>query len=168
MDQMEITENDKLKLCQLFEEFENTCSKDDMDLGRTTIIEHDINTGNAYPIRQPLRRLTPAQRPIVEQKIAEMLEQGIIVRSASPWCSPVVLVPKKGPKDIQNPKDWRLCIDYRKLNEATIFDPYPIPRCEETLEYLSGSKLFSSIDLTSRYYQLPMSKESAPKRQWTL
>lgn len=114
MDKMEVNESDKIKLCQLFDEFESTCSKGDMDLGRTTIIEHEINTGNNYPIRQPLRRITPAQRPIVEQKIAEMLAQGVIVKSASPWCSPIVLVPKKGTEDINDSKAWRFCVDYRE------------------------------------------------------
>ena len=164
---IEISENDKIKLCDLFEEFETIISKDEMDLGLTTNIEHEINTGTTAPIRQPLRRLTPAQRPIVEQKIAEMLAQGIIVRSASPWCSPVVLVAKKGPQDVQNPKDWRLCIDYRRVNDCTLdSSAYPLPRCEETLEYLNGSKWFTSLDLLSGYYQVPMSRDSAPKTAW--
>ena len=105
MANMDISENDKLRLCKLFDEFESTCSRNDMDIGKTNLIEHVINTGNAPPTRLPLRRITPAQRPIIEQKLKEMLEQGIIVRSTSSWCSPVVLVPKKGPKDIANPKN---------------------------------------------------------------
>jgi hypothetical protein len=102
-------------------------------------------------------------RPIVDQKIEEMLQQGIIVPSSSPWCSPVVLVPKKGPKDLQNPQDWRLCIDYRRLNDVTIADQYPLPRCDDMLEYLNGNKYFSSLDLVSGYHQLPIHPDSTAK-----
>ena len=156
-------QEESTQLYKLLDEYQDVCSKGDHDLGKTTLVEHHINTEDARPIRQPLRRINPAQRPIVDQKIAEMLEQGVIVPSSSPWVSPVVIVAKKGPKDIQNPKDWRLCIDYRRLNDVTVKDQYPLPRCDESLEYLSGNKYFSALDLVSGYYQVPMSAESAEK-----
>ncbi|KAG7468788.1 Transposon Ty3-I Gag-Pol poly [Solea senegalensis] len=85
-----------------------------------------------------------------------MLEAGIIEPSDSPWASGVVMVPKKT-------GGWRLCADYRPLNKVTIKDSYPLPRIDESLDLISGSVWFSSLDLRSGYYQVPLAPESRPK-----
>ncbi len=89
-------------------------------------MKHRIDTQGAPPIRQPLRRLSPAQRAEVERQVSELLEKGLIQPSDNPWASPVVLVTKKdGSK--------RLCLDYRKLNEVSVKCAYPLPIGSMTL-----------------------------------
>ena len=126
------------------------------DMGRTDLIKHKIDTQGAAPIRQPPRRLPLARREEAQEAVADMLSQGVIEPSASPWASPVVLVKKKG-------GGTRFCVDYRKLNEITRKDSYPLPRIDDTLEALSGVKWFSSLDLVSGYWQVEMDEESKEK-----
>lgn len=92
----------------------------------------------------------------MEEEINKNLRLGIIKNSSSPWSSPVVPVPKKDGSLI-------MCIDYRALNKVTIKDAYPIPRIDEILDSLSGAKIFSTLDATTGYYQLAMSKDSMDK-----
>jgi hypothetical protein len=85
-----------------------------------------------------------------------MLKLGIVRESDSPWAMPVVIVTKKGGK-------LRFCVDYRKLNKVTIKDAYPLPRIDDLLEGFAGSKFFSSLDLLSGYWQVPMSLKDIAK-----
>ena len=126
------------------------------DLGRTTRLQHRINTGPAPPIRQAVRRLPPPRRREVQELLAGMLENEVVQPSSSPWASPIVLVKKKD-------NSFRFCVDYRKLNEVTHKDAYPLPRIDDTLDSLSGSKWFSTIDLLSGYWQVEVAEEDRPK-----
>ena len=92
-------------------------------------------------------------RDQVEQMVGEMLSQDIIIPSASPWASPVVLVRKKD-------GGMRFCVDYRKLNSVTILDEFPLLRIDDTLDLLSGATYFTTLDLASGYWQVPMEKYS--------
>lgn len=89
-----------------------------------------------------------------------MLDNGLIRLSESPWTSPVVLVKKKNGKP-------RFCIDYRKLNNITKKDAYPLPRIDEMLDTLAGSKWFSTLDLASGYWQVQMHQEDREKTAFT-
>ncbi|CAM5143851.1 unnamed protein product [Natator depressus] len=82
-----------------------------------------------------------------------MLALGVIQPSASPWASPMVLVPKK---------DWsvRFCVDYRKLNAITVSDAYPMPRPDELLDKLGGARYLTTMDLTKGYWQVPLDADA--------
>eukprot|EP00731_Ephydatia_muelleri_P036068 Em0198g2a len=105
---------------------------------------------------QPVRRLPPHRKEQVNKLLHEMQENDIIHPSSSPWASPIVLVQKKD-------GSVRFCIDYRKLNAVTTKDAYPLPRIDDTLDTLCGSKWFSTLDLLSGYWQVEMSPEDRHK-----
>ena len=88
--------------------------------------------------------------------IDELEAQGVIQQSESPWRQQIVPVRKSDGR-------WRICIDYRKLNEKTIKDAYPMPRIEESLDALSKSVWFSSLDFTMGYHQVPMAEGDKEK-----
>ena len=92
----------------------------------------------------------------MDQLVEEMMQQGVVVLSASPWASPVVLVRKKD-------GGMRFCVDYRKLNRATKLDEYPLPRIDDTLDMLSGAQHFTTLDLASGYWQVPVDQTSQEK-----
>ncbi len=143
-------------LRQLLCKHANLFAKHDHDLGRTTVCQHDIQTGDTFPIRQPPRRFPILQQPEVDREVQKMLEHGIIEPGQSPWASPVVLVKKKD-------GTVRFCVDYRKLNACTRFDAYPLPRIDETLESLGGAKFFTTLDLISGYWQVTLTPEARQK-----
>jgi hypothetical protein len=135
----------------LLKEFQISFSQGPSDVGLTDLVEHKIDTGHSYPIKQhpslmPLSKIKEAQN-----EIESMLEKGVIETSDSPWSSPVVLVKKKD-------GFIRFYIDYRKLN-ITGKDSYLVPRIDTTLDAPSGSRWFSAIPLKSSYWQVKMAPE---------
>lgn len=146
----------KKQIASLLGKYDNIFSKDDNDLGRTGIIKHKISVDNSRPIKQPMRRVPVHMQDEVDTQIDLMLENDIIQPSASPWASAIVLVRKKD-------GSRRFCIDYRRLNDVTIKDAYPLPRIDESLDQLAGSQWFSCIDLSSGYWQVEVDPEDRPK-----
>jgi len=139
-----ISESACLALESILMTYLDVFSQGENDLGLTDIIMHHIDTGNAKPVRQPLRRFPPALVQSISQHVDTMPEQGMIEPASSPWASNVVLVKKSD-------GTLRCCIDYRKLNAVTRKDVYPLPRINDCLEAMASVKLFSSIDLKSSY-----------------
>lgn len=135
-------------------------SKNDEDLGRTSLVEHSINTGDSRPLRQPPRKVPLAFEGEEKKVIDTMQKQGIIQKSTSPWASPIVLVRKKNGK-------LRPCIDYRRLNAVTTADAFSLPRVQDCLNTVRGSVFFSTFDITSGYHQVPVRKEDIPKTAFT-
>ncbi|GBN37554.1 Retrovirus-related Pol polyprotein from transposon 297 [Araneus ventricosus] len=95
-----------------------------------------------------------------ERLVKEMADNGIVEESSGPWASPIVLVKKKD-------GSTRFCVDYRKLNEITIKDSYPLPRIDDTLDALNGSQWFSTLDLKSGYWQVEIQPEDKEKTAFT-
>ena len=144
------------RLKNLLVEYQNQFSKDSYDIGRTTLLEHHINiVPGTRPIKQQPYRLPLAKRRDAETEIKHMAEQDLIEPPTSPWSSPAIIVPKKN-------GGIRFCIDYRRLNKVTIPDSMPLPRCLDSLDALGGSKWFSTLDLRSGFFQVPLDKESRP------
>lgn len=101
-------------------------------------------------------RLSPAELQEVKTPVKYLLEKGFIQPSTSPYGSPVLFVPKANGK-------LRMCIDYRALNKITVKNKYPLPRIDDLLDRLQGATVFSSIDLQSGYWEIPISEEDVPK-----
>ena len=89
-------------------------------------------------------------------QLKELIDQGMIRPSVSPWGAPVIFVKKKD-------GTLRLCVDYRDLNKATIRNRYPMPCIDDLFDQLKGASVFSKIDLRSRYHQLRIKEEDIPK-----
>ena len=119
------------------------------DLGRTDIVQHQIHTGDQPAIKQRVRRYPAARREEERQLVEDMLAIGIIQESNSAWSSPTVLVKKKD-------GTTRFCIDYRRLNQVTKVDAYPLPHIEDSLNNLGGARFFCSLDLAGGYWQVEM------------
>ena len=136
-------------------------SKGPTDLGNTDLIKHEIHLKDETPFKDPYRRIPPALFEEVREHLKEMLEAGAIRESTSPFSSNVVLVRKKD-------NSLRFCIDFRKLNARTIKDAYSLPRIDETIDSLAGSKYFSKLDLRSGYWQVEIKEEDKFKTAFTV
>ena len=121
--------------------------------GHTDAVEHAIDTGDSLPIRCALRRMSPQKIKQEEACVTEMLTGGQIEPSDSPWSTPVVLVTKK------DGGTW-FCVDYRRLNLATVKDAYPLPRIDDML---AGKQWFSTLDLARGYWQVSLSPDARCK-----
>ena len=123
-------------------------SQGEDDLGCTPLLQHTIET-KGPPLRQPYCSQNPAVRREEMAQVQQMLSSGVIRPSNSPWSSPVVMVKKK------DGSLW-FCVDFRQLNSATMKDAHPIPRIDDLLDTLHGARWFSTLDLKSGYWQVPI------------
>ena len=131
----DITTEQRDTVLQLLLNYINCFAVDDSDHGKCNVAEHDIDTGSATAVHQVPYTNAWKARQVIQYQVDTMLTSGIIETSDSPWASPVVLVKKK---------DWRFCVDYRKLNAVTVRDVYPLPRIADALSRLEGSNFFPS------------------------
>src|SRR6188768_3179422 len=155
-----VTPAEKRRLRGILEDYADCFSQHELDLGRTSIVKHEIDTGGHRPIKQVLRRHPFAHIQEIDMQVHEMLYQDVIEPSVSPWSSDVVIVKKKD-------GTLRFCIDYRKLNDVTVKDSYPLPRITDCLDALSTGKYFSAFDLRSGYFQVAMEEDDREKTSFT-
>ncbi|GKB45816.1 reverse transcriptase domain-containing protein [Tanacetum coccineum] len=131
------------------------------------------------PVVQKQKRLNPNMQEVVKKEIVKLLDTGIVYLIAdSPWVSPIHCVPKKGGITVvTNENDelvltrtitgWRVCIDYCKLNEATVKDHFPLPFMDQMLERLAGNKYFCFLNGFSGYFQIPIDPNDQEKTTFT-
>jgi len=150
----------QLQVKQLLTEYQHIFSKSKSDLGCTKLIQHRINTGLAPPIKQNPRPLPQAVRDEVSKEIDRMLDAGLIEKSCGPWSSPIVPCHKAD-------GSIRLAVDYRRLNDVTLKDSYPLPKIQESLDCLKGAKYFSTLDCSSGFHQVPMHPDDMDKTSFT-
>ena len=108
------------------------------------------------PVSIPPYRMAPLELQELKKQLQELLDKGLIRPSVSPWGAPVLFVKKKD-------GTLRLCIDYRKLNQVTVKNKYPLPRIDDLFDQLQGAGIFSKIDLRSGYHQLKIAEQDIPK-----
>ena len=131
--------------------FDETCQ-----LTKTDSLEIEVDTGYERPFHLKAYRMPLRKRQLVDEQLEKMLEDDIIEPSESPWASPITLVPKPG-------GGVRFCCDFRRLNSITKRNSYPLPSIDDIFDSMTGAKVFSTLDLRSGYWQIPMAEGSKEK-----
>ena len=151
------------KARSLLKEYHDIFSLEKRDMGHTNATKHKIvlKDPDTPPFKEHFHRIPPPQLDEVREHLKLMLDAGVIRPSNSPWCNAVVLVRKK---------DGSLCfcIYFRKLNSLNVKDSHPLPRICETLESLAGAAHYSTFDMNSGFWQVPMDEESKQYTAFTL
>ena len=148
-----ITSHQFNKIMDYLNSIRHMFATDLKDLGTCTVKEHKIQLLSDKPVNIVPYRKSEAERRIIALEVKKMLDANIIKPSKSAWSSPVIIIPKKdGSK--------RICIDFRAVNKVTAQDCFPIPRIDDILDRLSGSKVFTTMDLKAGYYQVKLHKDS--------
>ena len=136
-------------------------SKHKADIGCCNFVEHEIEIEEgSVPHREGARRMTPHKSEACRKKIEMLMEYDMIEQSKSPWACGVVMAKKKRGQ-------FRFCWDFRYLNAVTIKDAYPIPRIDESLSKLGDAKFFTTLDLGSAFWQVPLRKQDREKTGFT-
>ena len=149
----ELSEPQKKQVQELLQDYADVFS------GRpnlTNVACHCIQTADALPIRCSPYTIPQKLEEEVNREIEKMLEMGIIRPSASPWSSPIVIVPKPD-------GTIRFCVDYRKINTVTKMDAYPIPSMDRMIEKVAVAKYITTLDLTKGYWQIPLEESAIEK-----
>ena len=151
------------KAHSLLREYHNIFSLKKHDTGHTKAAKHKIvlKDPDTPPFKERFHRIPPPQLDEVCAHLKMMLDAGVIRPSNSPWCNAVVLVRKKD-------GSLHFCINFRRLNSLTVKDSHPLPRICETLESLAGTAHYTTIDMNSGFWQVPMDDESKQYTAFTL
>ena len=157
----------------LCKEFEDIFSKDSTDIGKTPLITMDIDTEDSPLVSQKRYNLPLKHREWVQKEMETLEKAGVIVRSISPWASPIVVVSKK--TESGEPPRRRLCVDYRVINSLLpevqkahskakwVLTLVPLPQIDHIYARLRGSKILSTFDLRSGYHHMELSPEARAK-----
>lgn len=156
-----LNDQEKGEIVKIVKEFSDLFQTEGQPLTFTNQIKHHIRTTDEIPIYTKPYRYPTIFKEEVKRQVNDMLEQNIIRPSNSPYNAPLWVVPKK--LDASGKPKYRLVIDYRKLNEKTIPDKFPLPNISDLLDKLGRCQYFSSIDLTSSFHQIELDEPSIPK-----
>ena len=156
-----MNEEEKAGITKLVSKYPDIFHLEDSQLTFTNQVKHKIRTTDDIPVYARNYRFPEIYRKEVDRQVQEMLDQGIVTHSESPWNAPIWIVPKKA--DASGKPKFRIVIDYRKLNEKTIEDKYPLPQISDLLDKLGRCRYFSIIDLKSGFHQIEMDPESREK-----
>ena len=118
---------------------------------KTNLIEHDVDVGDSAPIKQHPYRVSPMKKELLDKEVRYMLENDIIEESQSNWSSPCILVPK-------HDGGFRFCTDFRKVNDKTKSDSFPIPRIADCIDQIGNAKFVSTFDMLKGYWQVPLTQ----------
>lgn len=154
----QLTVEQEKRLSQIIKKFP---SSETEGLGRTTLLLHSIDTGDAQPVKQRHYPISPAVQKVVFTEIDRMISLGVIELSQSPWNSPVSVQRKSNGKT-------RLCLDARAVNQVTKKDAYPMPIIDGILSRLHETHIISSIDLKDAYWQVELSEGSREKTAFSV
>lgn len=152
VDSCDVSASCRETLVDLLVQYQSIFSKDKLDCGKATGCLHRIRLSDEKPFRMPYRRIPPNQYEKLRLALDEMEEREIIRKSSSDYASPLVLVWKKS-------GDLRLCNDFRWINARTIKDAHPLPHQADALAALGGNAYFSTMDLTSGYYNVEVHED---------
>lgn len=161
-----LSEKERSSLIPIISNSKEVFHDPDNRLSCTTNIECSIRTEDDIPIYQKSYPYPVAYKQEVDAQISKLLDDGIIRPSRSPWNSPVWIVPKK--MDASGKKKFRLVIDYRKLNQKTVSDKYPMPEISNILDQLGGNRYFTTLDLASGFHQIKMDPRDVEKTAFSV
>lgn len=158
LDHADLQEDQKQLLLTFLNKHRSIFATNLQELGQAKTQPHRIETGDAFPIRQRFYRQSPQTNAEMNRQLQEMLDSDIIEESDSMWQSPVVMVKKKNGQ-------LRFAVDYRKLNAVTKQFTFPLPRLEDVFDTIgtTQAKFFSTLDLASGFWQIPMDEETKHK-----
>ncbi len=141
------------RLQDILDRYEGIFSKNKTDIGLSKLAEHDIVLEpDAKYFREAPRRLNDEKKKAADETIKELLKAGLIRESKSPFASGIVMVRKKD-------GSYRMCIDFRMLNKITVPDAFPLPRTDDLIEALGSASIFTSMDLGSAFWQVPLPED---------
>lgn len=121
--------------------------------GLTDLAEHDVDVGDACPLKLPPYRVSPQKAALLQQEIEYMMKHGLIEPCQSEWSSPVILVSKPD-------GTYRFCVDYRRVNKITKTDTFPLPRVDDCVDKVGKAKYITKFDLLNGYWQVPLSNRA--------
>lgn len=147
----------KNELINIILKYQDIFSLPNDRLSTNNFYSQNIELKDRVPVYIPNYKNIHSQNDEMQNQIQKMVDDGIIEPSVSPYNSPILLVPKKSDN---NTKKWRLVVDFRQLNKKVLADKFPLPRIDTILDQLGRAKYFTTLDLMSGFYQIPLDQNS--------
>ena len=148
-----MSDSQKAELNEVLTEFADVFSDKP---GKTNETKHEIKLNpGTRPIKLSPYRVSETRADTIRKELEDMLELGVIEPSSSPWSAPVILIPKPD-------KTYRFCVDYRRLNDVTVTDAFPMPRIDDLIDKVGKAKFLTKLDLSKGYWQVPLDEEAVP------
>ena len=156
-----LTPSQLLEARELVKKYEQLFTGNSKKPKQTHLVNHQIITEDALPVKSKYRRVPVAWEKEVEDQIAEMLKNGIIRPSSSPWNSPIILVKKKD-------NSMRFVCDFRGLKNVTKKDTYPLPHIRDIIDKMQDAKYWSTLDAAGAYWSMPLNEKDKEKTAFTV